>query len=91
MFPITEVATLRWLRPLHHRYMALQHKEAFLMTWDLISLLVDEVALFQTSGTRDLAPWPRLSWRLFVPLVFATNVIVAVLAWWIVDWFAKLM
>jgi hypothetical protein len=61
------------------------------MTWDLISLLVDEVALFQTSGTRDLAPWPRLSWRLFVPLVFATNVIVAVLAWWIVDLFAKLM
>jgi hypothetical protein len=61
------------------------------MTSDLISLLVDEVALFQTSGLRGLAPWSGLSWGLFVPLVFATDVAVSILAWLIVEWFAKLM
>ena len=61
------------------------------MISDLMSLLVDEVALFQTSGARDLLPWPGLSWGLFAPLVFATNVAVAIFAWLIVEWFAKLM
>jgi hypothetical protein len=31
------------------------------------------------------APWSKLSWLLFVPLVFATNVAVAILAWIIVE------
>jgi hypothetical protein len=61
------------------------------MTWDLISLLVDEAALFQISGMRDLAPWSGLSWGLFVPLVFVIDIAVAVLAWLGVEWFAKLM
>jgi hypothetical protein len=31
------------------------------------------------------APWSKLSWLLFVPLVFASNVAVAILAWIIVE------
>ena len=61
------------------------------MISDLMSLLVDEVALFQTSGPRDLLPRPGLSWRLFVPLVFAANVAVAILAWFAVEWAMKIM
>jgi hypothetical protein len=61
------------------------------MILDLISLFVDEAGLFQTSGARDLAPWSGLSWGLFVPLVFATNIAVAIFAWLIVEWFTKLM
>jgi hypothetical protein len=35
-------------------------------------------------GHLTLAPWSKLSWGLFVPLVFAGNVAVATLAWIIV-------
>jgi hypothetical protein len=31
-----------------------------------------------------LAPWSNLRWGLFVPIVFACNVVVAILAWIIV-------
>ena len=31
-----------------------------------------------------LAPWSTLSWGIFVPIVFASNVVVATLAWIIV-------
>jgi hypothetical protein len=31
------------------------------------------------------APWSKLSWGFFLPLVFAGNVIVAILAWFIVE------
>jgi hypothetical protein len=31
------------------------------------------------------APWSTLSWLLFIPLVLATNVAVAILAWIIVE------
>ena len=31
------------------------------------------------------APWSKLSWLLFVPIVFASNVAVAILAWIIVE------
>jgi hypothetical protein len=31
------------------------------------------------------APWSKLSWLLFVPLVFASNVALAILAWIIVE------
>jgi hypothetical protein len=61
------------------------------MILDLISLLVDEVALFQTSSPRDTAPWLGLSWGFLVPLVFGLNVAVAILAWFIVELFAKLV
>jgi len=61
------------------------------MIWDLISLLVDEGALFQVSGMRDLVPWAGLSLSLFIPLVFVIDVAVAILAWFGVEWFAKLM
>jgi hypothetical protein len=50
----------------------LQRRRPFMIS-DLMSLLVDEVALFQTSGARDLLPRPGLSWRLFVPLVFCNQ------------------
>jgi hypothetical protein len=73
------------------RYIPLQHRRRLLMISDLFSLLVDEMALFQTSGAHDLAPWSGLSWALFVPLAFATNVAVAVFAWLVIEWFAKLM
>jgi hypothetical protein len=33
------------------------------------------------------APWSKLSWGLFLPLVFAGNVVVAILAWIVVGWF----
>ena len=35
-------------------------------------------------GLPTLAPWHKLGWGLFLPLVFASNVIVATLAWIIV-------
>jgi hypothetical protein len=72
------------------RHMALQQRRRPFMILDLISLLVDEVALFQTSGARDL-PWTGLSWGLFVPLVLAIDIAVAILAWLGVGWFAKLL
>jgi hypothetical protein len=36
-------------------------------------------------GLSTLAPWSTLSWGLFIPLVFAGNVAVATLAWFIVE------
>jgi hypothetical protein len=36
-------------------------------------------------GLSALAPWSKLSWGLFIPLVFAGNVAVATLAWFIVE------
>jgi hypothetical protein len=36
-------------------------------------------------GLSTLAPWSELSWGLFIPLVFAGNVAVATLAWFIVE------
>jgi hypothetical protein len=37
-----------------------------------------------TEALPKLAPWSKLSWSLLLPLVFAGNVVVAVLAWVIV-------
>jgi hypothetical protein len=37
-----------------------------------------------TEALPKLAPWSKLSWSLFLPLVFAGNVVVATLAWVIV-------
>src|ERR1700676_4687317 len=61
------------------------------MFFDLVSLLVNEVALVQTSSARDAGPWPGLNWGLLVPAVFMLNVAVAVLAWFVVELFANLM
>ena len=36
-------------------------------------------------GLPTLPPWSKLSWSFFLPLVFAGNVVVAVLAWFIVE------
>jgi hypothetical protein len=36
-------------------------------------------------GLSTLAAWSSLSWGLFIPLVFAGNVAVATLAWFIVE------
>jgi hypothetical protein len=35
------------------------------------------------------APWRNLSWGLFLPLVFAGNVVLATLAWMIVSMVAR--
>jgi hypothetical protein len=37
-----------------------------------------------TEALPKSAPWSKLSWSLLLPLVFAGNVVVAVLAWVIV-------
>jgi hypothetical protein len=37
-----------------------------------------------TRALPKFAPWPKSSWYLLLPLVFAGNVVVAVLAWVIV-------
>jgi hypothetical protein len=37
-----------------------------------------------TEALPKFAPWSKLSWCLLLPLVFAGNVVVAVLAWVIV-------
>ena len=37
-----------------------------------------------TEALPKFAPWSKLSWSLLLPLVFAGNVVVAVLAWVIV-------
>ena len=44
--------------------------------------LSQEVVWLESRST--LAPWSVLSWGLFLPLVFAGNVVVATLAWIIV-------
>ena len=36
-------------------------------------------------GLSTFAPWSKLSWGLLVPLVFAGNVVVATLSWFIVE------
>ena len=36
------------------------------------------------NGLPTPAPWSKLSWGLFLPLVFGANVVVATLAWIIV-------
>jgi hypothetical protein len=40
-------------------------------------------------GFPTVAPWSKLSWGLFLPLVFGGNVVVATLAWIIVGLFMR--
>jgi hypothetical protein len=49
-----------------------------------LSLRAQEVA--QTSDAAGLAPWSALSWGVFVPAVFAGNVVLAIFAWFVVEW-----
>jgi hypothetical protein len=51
---------------------------------------VREEALFQTAD-ESTAPWSAPSWALFVPGVFVGNVVLAILAWFVVEWTLKLM
>jgi hypothetical protein len=48
-----------------------------------------EATLFQTSDAAT--PWSSLSWGVFVPALFVGNVVVAILAWFIVELTVKLM
>jgi hypothetical protein len=32
------------------------------------------------------APWSALSWGVFVPAVFVGNVVLAIFAWFVVEW-----
>jgi hypothetical protein len=50
----------------------------------ILSLRAREVA--QTSDGAGLAPWSALSWGVFVPAVFAGNVVLAIFAWFVVEW-----
>jgi hypothetical protein len=61
------------------------------MLSDLVALLADEVALFQTSSAHDTSPWAGLSWGLLVPAILALNVAVAICAWFVVELVANLM
>jgi hypothetical protein len=38
-----------------------------------------------STALRSAAPWRNLSWALFLPFVFAGNVVMATLAWIIVE------
>jgi hypothetical protein len=48
-------------------------------------------ALFQTSDAATPTPWSALSWGVFVPAIFVGNVVLAILAWFVVEWAMKLM
>jgi hypothetical protein len=61
------------------------------MMSNLLSLFVQDVTLFQASDARGLAPWPETSWHVVVPAVFLGNVVVAILAWFIVGLIVNLM
>ena len=37
------------------------------------------------NGLSTPAPWSKLSWSFFLPLVFVGNVVVAVLVWFVVE------
>jgi hypothetical protein len=53
-------------------------------------LYILEQALLDGQGLWSLstpAPWHDLSWRVFLPLSFVVNVVVAILAWIIVGLF----
>ncbi len=50
-------------------------------------LYIFEQALFGSQGLWSVsipAPWRDLSWGVFLPLSFVTNVVVAILAWIVV-------
>jgi hypothetical protein len=50
-----------------------------------------EAALFQTSDAARAPPWSTLSWGVFVPAVFVGNVVLAIFAWFVVEWITKLI
>jgi hypothetical protein len=37
------------------------------------------------------APWSTLSWGVFIPAVFVGNVVLAIFAWFVVEWITKLI
>jgi hypothetical protein len=49
-----------------------------------LSLRAREVA--PTSDRAGLAPWSALSWGVFVLAVVAGNVVLAIFAWFVVEW-----
>jgi hypothetical protein len=61
------------------------------MMLDFVSLLVSEAGLFQTSNTHDAAPRSGLNWGLLGPFIFTLNVVVAILAWFLVELFVRLI
>jgi hypothetical protein len=42
-------------------------------------------------ATVQNAPWSTLSWGVFIPAVFAGNVVLAIFAWFVVEWITKLI
>jgi hypothetical protein len=40
----------------------------------------------EVSDAAGLAPWSALSWGVFVPAVFLGNVVLAIFAWFVVEW-----
>jgi hypothetical protein len=42
-------------------------------------------------ATVQNAPWSTLSWGVFIPAVFAGNVVLAIFAWFIVEWITRLI
>jgi hypothetical protein len=42
-------------------------------------------------ATVENAPWSRLSWGVVIPAVFAGNVLLAIFAWFVVQWFTTLI
>jgi hypothetical protein len=50
-----------------------------------------EPMLFQVADTAWLPHWSTLSWGVFVPAVFVVNVVLAIFAWFVVEWAMKLI
>jgi hypothetical protein len=46
---------------------------------------------FPISDAGKLVPWSVLSWGVFVAAVFVGNVVLAIFAWFVVEWAMKLM
>jgi hypothetical protein len=50
-----------------------------------------EPTLFQVADTAWLPAWSTLSWSVFVPAAFVGNVVLAIFAWFVVEWAMKLI
>jgi hypothetical protein len=51
----------------------------------------DRGARLQTSDATRPALWSVLTWGVFVPAVFVGNVVLAIFAWFIVEWTMRLI
>jgi hypothetical protein len=53
--------------------------------------MISNLSLLQTSDAAKPAPWSALSWGVLVLAVLASNVVLAIFAWFVVEWIMKLI